>query len=104
MKRKEKRKRSREELLKRKHILEGPLRNSIARYMGPFEHDESLRKEWELINKRTTKRNWKQIKWVRSPYKHLYQITFLYVALTSSTILSSTYPFTVFPFSMRSLT
>ncbi len=40
----------REELLKRKHILEAQ-RNSIARYMGPFEHDESLRREWELINK-----------------------------------------------------
>ena len=40
----------REELLKRKHILEAQ-RNSIAKYMGPFEHDVSLKREWELINK-----------------------------------------------------
>lgn len=44
---KEKRK---EELLKRKHILEAQ-RNSIAKYMGPFEHDEALKREWENINK-----------------------------------------------------
>ena len=40
----------REELLKRKKILELE-KASIAKYMGPDEHDKSLEEEWEKINK-----------------------------------------------------
>lgn len=38
-----------EELLKKKKSLEAE-KNSIAKYMGPHEHDEALEKEWERIN------------------------------------------------------
>ncbi|BBE30660.1 hypothetical protein OSSY52_08010 [Tepiditoga spiralis] len=41
---------SREDLLKRKKILELE-KASVAKYMGPDEHDKSLEEEWEKINK-----------------------------------------------------
>ncbi|MDN5343538.1 hypothetical protein OF820_11410 [Oceanotoga sp. DSM 15011] len=39
---------NKEELLKRKRILEIE-KNAIEKYMGPHEHDESLKEEWERL-------------------------------------------------------
>ncbi|WP_129408284.1 hypothetical protein [Marinitoga lauensis] len=38
------------ELLERKKILERE-KESIKKYMGPYEHDKNLDEEWERINK-----------------------------------------------------
>ena len=38
-----------QELLKRKRVLEIE-KNAIAKYMGPYEHDDFLEEEWKKIN------------------------------------------------------
>lgn len=39
-----------EKLLERKKFLESE-KDSIKKYMGPYEHDKNLAEEWEKINK-----------------------------------------------------
>ncbi len=41
---------TREDLEKRKRVLEIE-KNAIAKYMGPYEHDEHLEEEWKDLNK-----------------------------------------------------
>lgn len=40
---------TKEDLERRKRVLEIE-KNAIAKYMGPYEHDEFLEEEWKLIN------------------------------------------------------
>ncbi|PNR96630.1 hypothetical protein [Petrotoga sp. 9PWA.NaAc.5.4] len=46
----EDKKKLKEELIKKKKLLEAE-KISIEKYMGPYEHDESLENEWGRINK-----------------------------------------------------
>jgi len=40
---------TKEDLERRKRVLEIE-KNAIAKYMGPYEHDEFLEEEWKSIN------------------------------------------------------
>ena len=41
---------TKDDLEKRKRVLEIE-KNAIAKYMGPYEHDEFLEEEWKELNK-----------------------------------------------------